>query len=67
VYFGQSTVPLILNTLRSVVSQGVEIQLKILQTLVSLLTNCKDIHGDLLAEVTQKQSQIISDASVFTH
>lgn len=42
--------PLILSTLRTVLSQGVEIQLKILQTLVSLLTNCKDIHGETLAE-----------------
>ena len=47
----QTTVPLILQTLRTVLSQGVEIQLKILQTLVSLLTNCKDIHNDMLAEV----------------
>lgn len=43
--------PIILTTLRSVLSQGVEIQLKILQTLVSLLTNCKDVHNELLAEV----------------
>lgn len=44
--------PSILSTLRSVLAQGVEIQLKILQTLVSLLTNCKDIHGDTMAEVS---------------
>lgn len=48
----QVTVPIILTTLRSVLSQGVEIQLKTLQTLSSLLTNCKEIHGDLLAEVS---------------
>lgn len=47
----QVTVPLILQTIRTVLSQGVEIQLKILQTLVSLLTNCKEIHHDMLAEV----------------
>lgn len=47
----QAAVPVILQTLRSVLSQGVEIQLKTLQTLVSLMTNCKGIHGAILSEV----------------
>lgn len=42
--------PQILQTLRNVLSQGVEIQLKILQTLVALLTNCPGIHGPVLAD-----------------
>ena len=33
-------------------SQGVDIQLRILQTLVSLVPNFPDIHGDLLGEVS---------------
>lgn len=35
-------------------SQGVEIQLKILQTVPPLLSNYKALHGDLLAEVIIK-------------
>ena len=46
---GQSSIPLILQALRTVFAQGVEVQLKILQTLVSLLSNAS-IHDDLLAE-----------------
>jgi hypothetical protein len=33
------------------ISQGVDIQLKILQTLLSLITNFPTIHGRLLANV----------------
>ncbi|GAA99507.1 uncharacterized protein L969DRAFT_86766 [Mixia osmundae IAM 14324] len=47
-----SNISPVLQTLRSVLSQGVEIQLKILQTLVSLLTTANAvIHGEMLAEL----------------
>ncbi|KAG1830278.1 guanine nucleotide exchange factor in Golgi transport N-terminal-domain-containing protein [Suillus subalutaceus] len=47
----QSAVALIVRTMNDVMSQGVEIQLRILQTLVSLITNFPSIHGELLGEV----------------
>ncbi|EUC64796.1 MON2 peripheral membrane protein, putative, partial [Rhizoctonia solani AG-3 Rhs1AP] len=46
----QSSVPSIISVLSDSVSQGVDIQLKILQTLLSLLTNFPDIHDGLLAD-----------------
>ncbi|QRW03962.1 dimerization and cyclophilin-binding domain of Mon2 [Ceratobasidium sp. AG-Ba] len=46
----QTSIPSIISVLGDSVSQGVDIQLKILQTLLSLLTNFSDIHDDLLAE-----------------
>lgn len=47
----QSAVALIVNTMNDAMSQGVDIQLRILQTLVSLITNFPSIHGELLGEV----------------
>lgn len=47
----QSAVPLIINTMTVAMSQGVDIQLRILQTLVSLVPNFPDIHGNLLGDV----------------
>ncbi|KAG1739702.1 hypothetical protein EDB19DRAFT_1635657 [Suillus lakei] len=47
----QSAVALIMTTMTDVMSQGVDIQLRILQTLVSLIANFPSIHGDLLGEV----------------
>jgi Dimerisation and cyclophilin-binding domain of Mon2 len=47
----QSAVPLIVSTMNDAVSQGVDIQLRILQTLVSLITNFSSIHEELLGEV----------------
>ncbi|KAK7679003.1 hypothetical protein QCA50_017947 [Cerrena zonata] len=46
----QSAVPLIINTMSDCMNQGVDIQLRILQTLLSLITNFAAIHGDLLGE-----------------
>ncbi|KAF8345051.1 hypothetical protein F5887DRAFT_1282803 [Amanita rubescens] len=46
----RSAVPLIINTMRDAMSQGVDIQLRILQTLVSLITNFTAIHDELLGE-----------------
>ena len=48
----QSAVPQIIATMNDCVSQGVDIQLRILQTLLSLITNFPAIHGDLLGEVS---------------
>lgn len=47
----QSAVTLIVSTMNDAMSQGVDIQLRILQTLVSLITNFPSIHGELLGEV----------------
>ena len=47
----QSAVRLIINTMSDAMSQGVDIQLRILQTLVSLITNFPAIHDDLLGDV----------------
>ncbi|CAE6416233.1 unnamed protein product [Rhizoctonia solani] len=46
----QSSIPSIISILSDSISQGVDIQLKILQTLLSLLTNFPDIHDGLLAD-----------------
>ncbi|KAF6747528.1 hypothetical protein DFP72DRAFT_604758 [Ephemerocybe angulata] len=46
----QSAVPLIVNTMSDAMSQGVDIQLRILQTLVSLIPNFPAIHGELLGD-----------------
>lgn len=47
----QSAVPLIILTMNDCVSQGVDIQLRILQTLLSLITNFHSVHGTLLGDV----------------
>jgi Dimerisation and cyclophilin-binding domain of Mon2 len=46
-----SAIPAIIQTMNDCISQGVDIQLKILQTLLSLITNFPTIHGRLLANV----------------
>jgi Dimerisation and cyclophilin-binding domain of Mon2 len=46
-----SAIPAIIQTMNDCMSQGVDIQLKILQTLLSLITNFPTIHGGLLADV----------------
>jgi hypothetical protein len=46
-----SAIPAIIQTMNDCISQGVDIQLKILQTLLSLITNFPTIHGRLLADV----------------
>ena len=47
----QSAVPVIINTMGDCMNQGVDIQLRILQTLLSLITNFPAIHGELLGDV----------------
>ncbi|KAG7085465.1 hypothetical protein E1B28_003026 [Marasmius oreades] len=46
----QSAVPIIIKTMNDSMSQGVDIQLKILQTLLSLITNFPKVHGALLGD-----------------
>ena len=46
-----SAIPTILQTMNDCVSQGVDIQLKILQIVLSLITNFLTIHGRLLENV----------------
>ncbi|TFK51181.1 hypothetical protein OE88DRAFT_1807990 [Heliocybe sulcata] len=45
-----SAVPSIIGTMNDCMSQGVDIQLRILQTLTSLITNFPAIHGPLLGD-----------------
>lgn len=47
----QSAVPLIISTMNDCMNQGVDIQLRILQTLLSLITNFPAVHGELLGDV----------------
>ena len=47
----QPAVQNIINTMNDCMSQGVDIQLRILQTLLSLITNFTSIHGPLLGDV----------------
>ena len=54
----QSAVPLIINTMTVAMSQGVDIQLRILQTLVSLVPNFPEIHGNLLGDVRPSNSKL---------
>ncbi|KAJ2961960.1 hypothetical protein NQZ79_g2896 [Umbelopsis isabellina] len=46
----EQSVNAILKTLNDIMIHGIEIQLKILQTILPLLTNYHNIHGDVLAE-----------------
>ena len=50
----------ILKTLNDIMIHGVEIQLKILQTILPLLTNYHTIHGDVLAEVSRSKDHILA-------
>ncbi|GJJ14425.1 hypothetical protein Clacol_008689 [Clathrus columnatus] len=45
-----TAVPLIVSIMNDCISQGVDIQLRILQTLLSLITNFPDIHDTLLGD-----------------
>ena len=47
-----SALPAVIQTINDCMTQGVDIQLKILQTLLSLITNFPAIHGRLLADVS---------------
>lgn len=49
----QSAVPVIINTMGDCINQGVDIQLRILQTLLSLITNFPSVHGELLGDVSR--------------
>ena len=46
-----SAIPTVIQRMNDCMSQGVDIQHKILQTLLSLITNFPAIHGRLLANV----------------
>ncbi|KAJ7054837.1 hypothetical protein C8F01DRAFT_1161520 [Mycena amicta] len=46
----QSAVERIVNTMSDAMSQGVDIQLRLLQTLLSLVTNFPAVHGGLLGD-----------------
>lgn len=49
--------PQVLATLTSVANQAVDIQLKLLQTLLSILTFNTDVHDDVLGNVRFQYSQ----------
>lgn len=46
-----SAVPSIIDIMGDCINQGVDIQLRILQTLLSLITNFPSVHGELLGDV----------------
>lgn len=48
-----SMIPAIVSIMGDSLSQGVDIQLKVLQTLLSLLTNYPDVHDELLGDVSK--------------
>lgn len=47
----QAAVPVIVTTMNDSLAQGVDIQLRILQTLLSLITGFESMHGQLLGDV----------------
>ena len=49
-----SALPAVIQTINDCMTQGVDIQLKTLQTLLSLITNFPAIHERLLADVSDK-------------
>lgn len=59
----QSAVPLIVTTMTDCVSQGVDIQLRILQTLLSLITNFPEVHGALLGDVSPRYALLWKTAN----
>lgn len=56
----QSAVPVIMGIMSDCVNQGVDIQLRLLQTLLSLITNFPAIHGELLGDVCASSHLLIS-------
>jgi hypothetical protein len=54
-----SSVQIVISTLSDCISQGVDVQLRILQILLSLLTNYPSTHGNLLGDVRVSYSQSI--------
>ena len=49
----RSAVSTIVNTMGDRIDQGVDILLRILQTLLSLITNFPSVHGKLLGDVSR--------------
>jgi hypothetical protein len=47
-----SAVEMIVKAAGEAVSQGVDIQLRVLQTLLGLVTNFREVNGDLLGDVS---------------
>ncbi|EGO23125.1 hypothetical protein SERLADRAFT_439867 [Serpula lacrymans var. lacrymans S7.9] len=62
----QSAVPLIISTMTDAMSQGVDIQLRILQTLVSLITNFEAVSGDLLGDLQDSRIAVVSSTAAAT-
>jgi hypothetical protein len=60
----QSSIQLIINTMGDAMSQGVDIQLRILQTLLSLITNFPSVHGELLGDVSNTNHSLLSRRSL---
>ena len=48
----QSFLPELLTTLDTVTNQAVDVQIKLLQTLLSILTYNRDIHDEVLGHVS---------------
>ncbi|KAG6906753.1 hypothetical protein DXG01_012283, partial [Tephrocybe rancida] len=61
-----AAVPLMINTMSDAMSQGVDIQLRILQTLVSLIPNFPAIHGPLLGDLQESKIAVVSSTAAAT-
>jgi hypothetical protein len=46
-----SSLPQVVSMMAEIMAQGVDIQLRILQALLSLVTHFPDVHGDVLGDV----------------
>ncbi|KAG1880969.1 hypothetical protein F4604DRAFT_1922593 [Suillus subluteus] len=62
----QSAVALIVTTMNDATSQGVDIQHRILQTLVFLITNFPSIHGELLGKLQDSRIAVVSSTAATT-
>lgn len=60
----QSSLPGVLTTLHSVAGQAVDIQLKLLQTLLSILTHNTDIHDDVLGNASHLAYDSLQQAHI---
>lgn len=56
-----SMIPAIVSIMGDSLSQGVDIQLKVLQTLLSLLTNYPDVHDELLGDVSKSEPALLPE------
>ncbi|KAJ3872331.1 thaumatin family-domain-containing protein [Lentinula edodes] len=62
----KSTVPEIIRIMGDAMNQGVDIQLKILQTLLGLITNYLEVHNTLLGNLQESRIAVVSSMATAT-